>query len=131
MNIPETLRYTKQHQWVSVADNTATIGITEHALKELGDVLFVELPQVDDSLAAGEPLGSVESIKAVSEVYMPIAGKVKEVNEALPDMPDKINEDPYGQGWLIRISIQDSSELDSLMTAQQYGKYIAEESGKD
>ncbi len=129
MTIPDNLRYSKGHQWISVGEKAATIGITEYAQKELGDVIFVTLPEVGESFAAEEAFGSLESIKAVSEVYMPLGGRVEEVNETLPDVPGKVNEDPYGEGWLVRISIEDPSQLDSLMSAQEYSAYIAEESG--
>lgn len=131
MTIPDDFNYSKEHQWVSVAGDTATIGITEYAQKELGEVIFVMLPEVGETFAAEAAFGTLESIKAVSEVYMPVAGKVEEVNQILPDTPEKLNEDPYGEGWLVRIIIKDPSQLGSLMSAQQYSEYIAEESGNN
>ena len=129
-NTPEDLSYTKDHEWVRVKDNLATVGITDHAQHQLGDVVYVELPKVGDKFEASEPFGSVESVKAVSEVYMPIAGSVVEVNGSLNDSPEQVNEDPYGEGWMIRIKMDNPSQVDALLTAIEYEDYIKEESGE-
>ncbi|PYT08865.1 MAG: glycine cleavage system protein GcvH [Acidobacteria bacterium] len=129
-NTPEDLSYTKDHEWVRVKDNLATVGITDHAQHQLGDVVYVELPKVGDRFEASEPFGSVESVKAVSEVYMPLAGSVVEVNESLNDSPEQVNEDPYGEGWMIRIKMDNPSQVDALLTAIEYEDYIKEESGE-
>jgi glycine cleavage system H protein len=129
-NTPEDLTYTKDHEWVRVKENLATIGITDHAQHQLGDVVYVELPKIGDKFEASEPFGSVESVKAVSEVYMPLAGSVVEVNDSLNDSPELVNEDPYGEGWMIRIKIDNPSQVDALLTAIEYEDYIKEESAE-
>lgn len=129
-NTPEDLNYTKDHEWVRVKENLATVGITDHAQNQLGDVVYVELPKVGDKFEASEPFGSVESVKAVSEVYMPLAGAVVEVNESLNDSPEQVNEDPYGEGWMIRIKIDNPSQVDALLTAIEYEDYIKEETAE-
>ena len=129
-NTPEDLSYTKDHEWVRVKENLATVGITDHAQHQLGDVVYVELPKVGDKFEASEPFGSVESVKAVSEVYMPLAGSVVEVNENLNDSPEQVNEDPYGEGWMIRIKIDNPSQIDALLTAIEYEDYTKEESAE-
>ena len=126
-NIPADLRYTKEHEWVSVAGEVATIGITSHAQDQLGDVVFVELPQVSAKLHAGQTFGTVESVKAVSDIYSPISGDVVEINEELIDAPEKINEDPHGDGWLVKAKIANKAELDSLMSAEDYQQYVGAE----
>ena len=131
MNIPENLLYSKEHEWLSQEDDVATIGITDHAQHELGDVVFVELPEVGQSLASEAAFGSLESVKAVSEAFTPVAGEVTEVNESLLDAPDKVNEDPYGEGWMIRLRLQDPSQLEGLMSPDDYAKYTQEESSSD
>ena len=129
-NTPEDLSYTKDHEWVRVKENLATFGITDHAQHQLGDVVYVELPKVGDRFEASEPFGSVESVKAVSEVYMPLAGSVVEVNDSLNDSPEQVNEDPYGEGWMIRIKMDNPSQVDALLTAIEYEDYIKEESAE-
>jgi len=129
-NTPEDLSYTKDHEWVRVKDNLATVGITDHAQHQLGDVVYVELPKVGDRFEASEPFGSVESVKAVSEVYMPLAGSAVEVNESLNDSPEQVNEDPYGEGWMIRVKMDNPSQVDALLTAIEYEDYIKEESAE-
>ena len=125
---PENLRYTKQHEWIDVLEGkTARVGITDYAQHELGDIVFVELPGVDDEFEQGEPFGVVESVKAVSDVYAPVSGTVEEINEELPDAPEIINTSPYGDGWMIKIRITDAGELDGLMDAAAYQAHIAEE----
>jgi glycine cleavage system H protein len=126
-NIPEELSYTKDHEWVRLKGDQATIGITEHAQHQLGDVVYVELPKVGDKFESSEPFGSVESVKAVSEIYMPVSGAVVEVNEALNDAPEKVNEDPYGTGWMIVITMDEPAKADSLLSAIEYEDYIKSE----
>ncbi len=128
MNIPEELLYTKEHEWIRMDDGSATIGITDFAQSELGDVVFVELPQVGDTLKANDPFGSLESVKAVSEVYMPIDGEVTQINEVLLDSPEKINEAAYSDGWMIQIRPLDPDSLKELMNSTEYSNYVAEES---
>lgn len=128
--IPEDSRYAKSHEYVHIEGDTATIGISDYAQKELGDVVFVELPQVGTQLEAGDELGSIESVKAVSELFSPVSGEVVEINEALADKPELVNTDPYGDGWMIKIKVTDASELDELMPADEYEEYIQTESGK-
>jgi len=128
MASPEDNRYAKSHEYVHLEGDVATIGITDYAQKELGDVVFVELPQVGSQLDAADELGSIESVKAVSELFAPVSGEVVEVNEALSDKPDLVNTDPYGDGWMIRIRVSDPTEIDELMTAEEYDEYIEKES---
>ena len=125
MNIPDDLQYTKSHEWVRTEDDTATIGITDHAQEELGDVVFVELPDEGDTFDAGESFGTVESVKAVSDLYAPVGGEVVEVNSALEDAPEKINEDPYGDGWIIKLRTSDEADL---LSPEEYEKVVEEES---
>ena len=129
-NAPEDLSYTKDHEWVRAKGEQATIGITDHAQQQLGDVVYVELPKVGDKFEASEPFGSVESVKAVSEVYMPLGGSVIEVNESLNDSPEQVNEDPYGDGWMIRIKIDNLAQVDALLTSIEYEDYIKEEAAE-
>jgi glycine cleavage system H protein len=128
MSTPEDNRYAKSHEYIHIEGETGTIGITEYAQKELGDVVFVELPQVDTELEAGDELGSIESVKAVSELFSPVSGVVVEVNEALRDNPALVNTDPWGDGWMIRIKVSDPTEVEELMTAEEYEEYIEKES---
>ena len=125
---PAQFRYSEEHEWVQVEDNSATVGITDHAQKELGDVVFVELPKVGDKLEAGQPCGTVESVKAVSEIYYPVSGEVKEVNSALTKTPAWINQDPHGIAWMIKVSL--SAPLGQLMTAEQYEEYLRKETSE-
>lgn len=120
MTYPGDLRYSKEHEWVRVDGDTATIGITSFAADELGDIVFIELPEVGASLSQFGAFGVVESVKAVSDLYAPISGDVREVNEALRDSPELLNSDPFGDGWIARISVADASELDGLMDAAAY-----------
>ena len=128
MNAPDDLLYSKEHEWVLNTNDVATLGITDHAQKELGDVVFVDLPEVGATFDANEAFGSVESVKAVSEVYLPVSGEIVETNESLLDAPEKINDSPYGEGWIIRIRLGDPSQLEALMSSQEYSKYVEEES---
>jgi glycine cleavage system H protein len=125
MAVPQDLQYTKTHEWVRVEDDVATIGITDHAQDELGDVVFVELPEQGTTLSAGDPFGAVESVKAVSDLYAPVGGEVVEVNGSLEDSPEKINEDPYGEGWILRLRLSDEA---SLLSAEDYERLLEEES---
>ena len=127
MNTPEELQYTKKHEWLKIEGDSATVGITDFAQQELGDVVYVELPEVGQTLNEGESFGSVESVKAVSEIYMPLSGTVTEVNEVLSDSPEEMNNSPYGEGWMIRIKIADSSQISNLMTSKEYVTYVEEE----
>jgi glycine cleavage system H protein len=126
-NIPEELSYTKDHEWVRVKGDQATIGITDHAQNQLGDVVYVELPKAGDKFEAAEPFGSVESVKAVSEIYMPVSGAVVAVNDSLNDAPEKVNEDPYGTGWMVVLQMSDPAQVDGLLTAIEYEDYIKSE----
>jgi glycine cleavage system H protein len=123
---PTNYRYTKEHEWIDVNGEIGTIGITDYAQHELGDVVYVEMPAVGKRLEAGKSLGTVESVKAVSEIYAPVAGEVTEVNRTLGDTPELLNEDPQGKAWLIRVKILDPAELSKLMDATAYQAYIAE-----
>jgi len=129
MTTPEDSRYAKSHEYVHVEAGTGTIGITEYAQKELGDVVFVELPQVGSQLEAGDELGSIESVKAVSELFSPVSGEVVEVNELLTDKPELVNTDPYGDGWMVRVKLSDATEVDELMSAEEYEEYTQAEGG--
>jgi glycine cleavage system H protein len=129
MATPEDNRYAKSHEYVHLEGDIATIGITDYAQKELGDVVFVELPQVGSVLEAADELGSIESVKAVSELFAPVSGEVVEVNEALADNPALVNTDPFGDGWMIRVKVSDATEVDELMTAEEYDEYVEKESG--
>lgn len=120
MNVPANRKYSEEHEWVKVEGNRATVGITEFAQGELGDIVFVELPKVGDAITFGDPFGSVESVKTVSELYAPVSGKVVQVNEALNDSPERINEAPYEDGWMIVVEMADPSELDKLWTPEKY-----------
>jgi glycine cleavage system H protein len=122
---PDDVKYNETHQWVRKDGNVATIGITHYAQDQLGEVVYVDLPQVDDELAAEEVMGSVESVKSISDLYTPVSGKVVEVNEALIDEPAKINEDPYGAGWMVKIDMANPDEYDSLQTAAEYQAKLA------
>ena len=128
MNAPDDLLYSKEHEWILNKNDVATLGITDHAQKELGDVVFVDLPEVGATFDANDAFGSVESVKAVSEVYLPVSGEVVETNESLLDAPEKINDSPYKEGWIIRIRLGDPSELEALMSSQVYSNYVEEES---
>ena len=125
MNIPEDLQYTDSHEWVRIEGDTAIIGITDHAQDELGDVVFVELPDEGATFDAGESFGTVESVKAVSDLYTPVGGEVVEVNSALEDAPENINEDPYGEGWIVKLRTTDRADL---LSPEEYEKVVEEES---
>ena len=127
VNVPEDLHYSKDHEWVRVEGDVAVVGITDYAQNSLGDVVYVELPKVSEEFAANESFGSVESVKAVSEVFSPVSGKVAEVNEALNDEPEIVNVDPYGEGWMIRVRMSSPGEVDSLLTAAEYEDFTKAE----
>lgn len=125
---PADLKYTKEHEWIAVREGIGTVGVTHYAQSELGDIVYVELPAVGSAVVGGEEFGTVESVKAVSEIFAPASGQVLEVNTALTASPEIINKDPYGEGWLVKLKIADLKELDGLMSASEYRKYIEEES---
>jgi glycine cleavage system H protein len=127
-NVPENLHYSKDHEWVRVEGDIAIIGITDYAQNSLGDVVYVELPKPGEDFSANEPFGSVESVKAVSEMFTPVSGKVVEINESLSDEPEKVNSDPYGNGWMIRVHMATRGEVDSLLTAAEYEDFTKAES---
>lgn len=126
MKVVKGLLYTNDHEWVKVDGETAMIGIADHAQDQLGDIVYVELPEVDDEIEKGEDFSAVESVKAAADVYMPISGNVIEINEELMDSPELLNTDPY-ENWMVKIDILDKSELDDLMTSEEYEKFLAEE----
>jgi glycine cleavage system H protein len=123
---PANFHYTKDHEWIDVKDGIGTVGITYHAQEELGDVVFVELPKVGVQLKAGESFGSIESVKAVSDIFAPVSGEVVDINSALVDTPERVNSDPHGGAWLIKIRLKDASETASLIDAAAYQSYIAQ-----
>ncbi|HKG45792.1 MAG TPA: glycine cleavage system protein GcvH [Pyrinomonadaceae bacterium] len=127
-NVPEDLHYSKDHEWVRVDGGQAIIGITDYAQDSLGDVVYVELPKAEEEFAANEPFGSVESVKAVSEVFTPVAGVIVSTNETLADEPETVNSDPYGKGWMIRLKMSNPAEVDSLLTAAEYEDFTKAES---
>ena len=126
-NVPEDLHYSKDHEWVRVDGDVAVIGITDYAQNSLGDVVYVELPKAGDEFSANEPFGSVESVKAVSEVFTPIAGVVAQINDSLADEPETVNSDPYGSGWMVRLKMSNPGEVDSLLTAAEYEDFTKAE----
>ena len=127
-NVPEDLHYSKDHEWVRVDGDQAIIGITDYAQNSLGDVVYVELPKAGDEFAANESFGSVESVKAVSEVFSPVAGTVVKINKSLADEPESVNSDPYGAGWMIRLRMSNPGEVDSLLIAAEYEDFTKAES---
>ena len=131
MEFPEGLKYSKEHEWVLVEGTSATIGITEYAQEELGDIVFVELPEVGEKIVKDDPFGAVESVKAVSDIYAPVSGEVTETNEILPDNPETINDDPYGDGWMVRVELSDIDDLKDLMDADEYAEYVAQQKEDD
>ena len=123
--VPNDRRYTKEHEWVKSSDGAATVGITDFAQRELGDIVYVELPEIGRAVASGEVLGTIESVKAVSEVYAPVSGTIAEVNTLLGDKPETVNADAHGAGWICKLTLSKPSELDALMDAEAYGKLAA------
>ncbi|MFO7766164.1 MAG: glycine cleavage system protein GcvH [Pelovirga sp.] len=127
MDFPDELKYTEEHEWITIEADIATIGISDFAQNQLGDVVFVELPEVGDELEAGKPFGVVESVKAVSDIYSPLSGEVIEINEELPDAPETLNTSPYEDGWLIKMRLSNPEELDDLLDADTYQELIKED----
>ena len=124
MDIPEDLHYTEEHEWVYLEDEVAIVGVTDYAQSELGDVVFVELPQIGDYVQQMEPFGTIEAVKTVADLFAPVSGEVIEVNNLLDENPQLINQDPYGEGWIIKIKMADSSELDNLVSPKEYSKLV-------
>ncbi|MEK6601309.1 MAG: glycine cleavage system protein GcvH [Candidatus Binatota bacterium] len=131
MELPEGIKYSKEHEWVLVEDHVAIIGITEYAQQELGDIVYVELPEIGEKIVKDDPFGAVESVKAVSDIYAPVSGTVIEVNDALPDSPETINDDPYGDGWMIKVEMSDKDDLKDLMSAEEYAEYLDQQKEED
>jgi glycine cleavage system H protein len=127
MTYPADFRYTKEHEWVHLEGNVATVGITDHAQHELGDIVYVDLPKVGANAEAGKTFGSVESVKAVSDIYAPVSGEIVEINEALASAPEKLNSDPHGSAWLIKVRVTSQDEVKQLMTAAEYEQYVGAE----
>jgi glycine cleavage system H protein len=124
-NIPENLRYSKDHEWIRADGETATIGITDYAQHSLGDVVYIDMPRVGDKFNAQEAFGSVESVKAVSEVFTPIAGEITEVNDGLNDTPEKVNSDPYGAGWFVKVKMENPNGVDAMLSSEEYEEYLS------
>lgn len=125
MNIPENLRYSKDHEWIAVDGETATIGITDYAQHSLGDVVYIDLPRAGDKFGTHEAFGSVESVKAVSEIFTPVAGEVLEVNESINDTPESVNKEPYTDGWMVKVKMDNPGEADAMLSAVEYEEYLA------
>ncbi|MFC4097621.1 glycine cleavage system protein GcvH [Euzebyella saccharophila] len=125
MNIPEELKYTKDHEWVKIDGDVATVGITDFAQGELGDIVYVEVETMDESLEKEEVFGTVEAVKTVSDLFLPLSGEIIEFNESLEDAPENVNSDPYGEGWMIKIKLSDASEIEGLMSAEDYKALIS------
>ncbi len=126
MNIPQDLVYSKEHEWCRVEETVAVMGITDFAQSELGDIVFLELPEVGDTITAGEEFGTIEAVKAVAELFAPVSGEVIEVNDTVIDSPESVNEDPYGNGWMIKVNLSNTSEVENLMDASAYEAMIGE-----
>ena len=124
MSLPQDLKYTKEHEWLKIDGDTATIGITDHAQSELGDIIFIEFPEIDQEIEMDEPIGTIEAVKTVADLFGPINGCVTEINESLEDNPEHVNEDAYGSGWILKMAISDPSELDALFSATQYTEWV-------
>ena len=124
MNLPNDLKYTKEHEWVRIDDNILTVGITDHAQSELGDIIFIEFPELNQMISKNEPFGTIEAVKTVADLFGPVSGKVIEINEALEDSPDLVNSDCYGQGWIVKITCTDDSQLDDLLDSEKYKEMI-------
>jgi glycine cleavage system H protein len=126
MQFPEELRYTKDHEWIRLEGDIATVGITEFAQRELGDIVYVEIESQDDTIEQAEVFGTVEAVKTVSDLFMPVTGSIEEVNDALQSEPELVNSDPYGQGWMIRIRMQNTEDYNSLLSAQEYAELVGQ-----
>jgi len=124
VNVPEELKYTKEHEWLKAEDGVATVGITDYAQSELGDIVFVELPQVGDTVSQGEPFGTIEAVKTVADLFSPVSGEVSEVNPKIEEDPAVMNKDPYGEGWMMKIKMSDASQADSLLSPTDYRALI-------
>ena len=124
MSVPKELMYTENHEWVKVDGDIATIGITDHAQGELGDIIFIEFPEINDTVQKSEPFGTIEAVKTVADLFAPISGKVLEINESLEDSPELVNSETYGQGWLVKISINNQEELKGLLSSEKYQELI-------
>ena len=124
MNVPDNFKYTEDHEWIAIEGDIATVGVTDYAQGELGDLVFIELPQVEDQVTLGESFGTVGAVKAVSDLFAPLSGSVAEINELLADDPEIVNKDPYGEGWMIKIKISDTDELTALLSAESYKELI-------
>ncbi len=124
MNFPDNLKYTEDHEWISLDGDVATVGITDHAQKELGDIVYIDINTVGDSLGQNEVFGSVEAVKTVSDLFLPVAGEVTEINDALDATPELVNDDPYGKGWIIRMKVADPDSLDGLLSAEDYKTFV-------
>lgn len=124
MSIPADLKYSKEHEWIKIDGDIVTVGITEYAQGELGDVVFVEMPEIDDEFDNGESFGSIEAVKAVSDLFMPVSGTIVEINEDLEDDPAKVNSDPYGDGWMVKIKLSNADEVNELLSADDYADHI-------
>jgi len=129
VNVPEDLKYTREHEWVLVEGKEATIGITDYAQSELGDVVYVEFPPVGETVRAGEPAGTIEAVKTVADLFAPLSGEVIEVNETLADEPERVNRDPYGEGWMFKVRVEDAADLDDLLGAAGYRKLLEDAHG--
>ncbi len=127
MEIPPGLKYSKEHEWVATEGGVATIGITDHAQDQLGEIVYIELPSVGDKISKDDPFGVVESVKAVSDIYAPVSGTVIEINEDLPESPEIVNEDPYGDGWLVKVRISDADDLEDLLDKEEYEQLVSKE----
>jgi glycine cleavage system H protein len=130
MAVPPELRYSKEHEWVRVESNSATVGITDYAQEQLGDIVYVDLPKVSTAFQQSGKLGEIESVKAVSDFFSPVSGEVTELNEDVVKSPELVNQDPYGRGWLLKLTLSDAGEVDKLLTAQQYEELVAKEQGE-
>ncbi len=124
MNVPQDLKYTKDHEWIKVEDDTVTVGITDFAQGELGDIVYVEVDSLDEALEREEVFGTVEAVKTVSDLFLPVSGEIIEFNESLEDEPEKVNNDPYGEGWMVKIKLSDAGELDDLLSPEEYKEII-------
>lgn len=127
MNIPEELKYTREHEWLRIDGDTVLIGITDYAQDQLGEIVFVELPEEGEEFNSGEAFGVVESVKSVSDVFLPFTGVIRELNDPITDSPETINDDPYGEGWIVRAEVLHQHELDQLLSAEEYAAYVKEE----
>ena len=125
MEAPPGLKYSKEHEWVATEETVATVGITDHAQEQLGEIVYIELPAVGEKVSKDDPFGVIESVKAVSDIYAPVSGTVIEINEDLPESPEMVNEDCYGDGWLIKVKISDTADFDDLMEASEYEEMVA------